>query len=78
MNVSELVLEERYATVRDAIFHLLAQSSDYLAEVANIFIDVFSPVEDPDHGPILWSLMAKSTVRSLQCPKMTSASKRLL
>lgn len=63
MNVSELVLEERYATVRDTIFHLLNQSSDYLAEVANMFIDVFSPVEDHEHGPILWSIMTKSTVR---------------
>lgn len=64
MNVTDLVLEERYASARDGVFALLNSSSSYLLEVANAFIDVFSPIEDADHGPVLWSLMAKTTVRA--------------
>jgi hypothetical protein len=63
MNVSDLVLEERYAGVRDGVFRLLAISPDFLADVANAFVEVFAPVEDHEHGPILWALMTKTQVR---------------
>jgi hypothetical protein len=60
MNVSELVLEERYAGYRDSIFRLLSMTSDFVIEVANMFVEVFAPVEMSEHGPILWSVMAKT------------------
>lgn len=60
MNVSDLVLEERYAVYRDSIFRLLNLSSDYSIDVANMFVEVFSPVETTQHGPIFWSLMVKT------------------
>lgn len=62
MNVSDLVLEERYAVYRDSIFRLLNLSSDYSIDVANMFVEVFSPVETTQHGPIFWSLMVKTQV----------------
>ena len=64
MDPTGLVLEERYTAVRDGIFRILSASSDYSAEVAAAFVDVFAPImEDNDHGPVLWAIMVKTQVR---------------
>lgn len=57
------VLEERYTTIRDAIFRILSMSPDYSVEVANAFIEVFAPLmDDGEHGAVLWALMVKTQV----------------
>jgi len=61
MNSLDLVLEERYAAMREGVFRLLSVSSDYSADVAAAFVEVFAPlIEDADHGPVLWALMVKT------------------
>jgi hypothetical protein len=61
----DLVLEERYSAVREGIFRILSASSDYSAEVAAAFVEVFAPiVDDADHGPIFWAIMVKTQVHN--------------